>query len=80
MGRQPARAKRGKESKPHLHQGELFLTGIVVAGGTLILLSIVRAILVGVLSVGCTSFHEYWCGHKEGDIHTGYKMLIFWSY
>ena len=44
-----ARVKGGKESKPHLHQGELLLTSVVVAGGALILLSIVWAVLVGVL-------------------------------
>lgn len=38
-----------KADKPYLHQGKLLLTGVVVAGGTLILLSIVRAVLVRVL-------------------------------
>lgn len=38
-----------KAYKPHLHQGKLLLTGVVVAGGPLILLSIVGAVLVGVL-------------------------------
>lgn len=50
MGRESeVRAKGGKESKPYLYQGKLFLTGVVVAGGTLILLSIVGTVLVGVL-------------------------------
>lgn len=41
--------KEKKADKPYLHQGKLLLTGVVVAGGTLILLSIVRAVLVRVL-------------------------------
>ena len=42
-------SKEEKADKPYLHQGKLLLTGVVVAGGTLILLSIVRAVLVRVL-------------------------------
>lgn len=39
----------GKSRQAHLHKGELLLAGVVVAGGALILLGVVGAILVGVL-------------------------------
>ena len=38
--------------RPHLHQGKLLLGGVVITRGALILLSIVRAVLVGVLVGG----------------------------
>lgn len=49
MGRQSRPEPKEEKSKPYLHQGELLLAGVVVAGGSLILLSIVGAVLVGVL-------------------------------
>lgn len=40
------------EGRAHLHQGKLLLAGVVVARGTLILLGVVGAVLVGVLVGG----------------------------
>lgn len=74
-----SRVKRKRKQTAHLHQGKLLLTGVVVAGGTLVLLSVVRAVLVGVLVCRVHKFPRILWWSEKGDIHTKCKMLNFWS-
>jgi hypothetical protein len=50
FGRQHCQRQGEQEAElSHLHQGKLLLSGVVVACGSLVLLSVVGAVLVGVL-------------------------------